>query len=507
MPEYRVVEGLVTGLRRDYRQNRNEQGLIDMTNIVPTEWGGKQVVASIPLPSGSPPTNYPTINVSWPYPMVVHGEGNVLLCDRNNIYDGTSQTAVSFVGGTTLNTIGTKQWQFAPFESGIWFLTNGQYFIYRIPSNDDGGSVKPAVVSSFTAGTVANFKGRLVLGDIGTPPSKMTGFFNEWKEMDHAATRTIGENTSFDRSWLVYSDLGGTARDVPFFDFMSMFDQYGGNTITDDLKTDMNVVIRDALEKGTMGFFPIRNKGDIRRIQPIGDYLMVYTTKGVSRISITESGFVEDDMVDYGITSIGNAGGDMREHLFVDDSGHLNRTDANGNVERLGYDEYLTAVSGSGCLISVDPLDRFYNIANGTYGFMYTRTGLCKTPYYMPTSLWRDGPLYGPRILNNNYTTIIETDIFDGGFRGVHEVTHVRIATYDTTGWTVTPKWRLNKNDAFTSEAAVAFDDRGDARIKVSGIEFKLLFTVANVVSPVAEMERIEIEMRQGGKKKLRQLI
>jgi hypothetical protein len=63
----------------------------------------------------------------------------------------------------------------------------------------------------------------------------------------------------------------------------------------------------------------------------------------------------------------------------------------------------------------------------------------------------------------------------------------------------------MNKNDSFTTETAVTFDDRGVARVKTCGIEFKLLLTASN--RALADLERIEIEMQQDGKKKLRQLI
>ena len=65
--------------------------------------------------------------------------------------------------------------------------------------------------------------------------------------------------------------------------------------------------------------------------------------------------------------------------------------------------------------------------------------------------------------------------------------------------------WRLNKNDGFTTETAVAFDDRGNARVKVSGIEFQLILSATD--RTLADLERVEIEMRQGGKKKFRQLL
>ena len=148
-------------------------------------------------------------------------------------------------------------------------------------------------------------------------------------------------------------------------------------------------------------------------------------------------------------------------------------------------------------------------ISDSTSGYTLTRTGLSQTNAVRPTSMFRmpgATNLSGTAVTASNPQACgLRTDTFDGGFRGVHEVVNVRVATFDTSGWTVAVAWRLNKNDAFTTTSAVAFDDRGNARVKVSGIEFQLVLSAADRTA--ADLERVEIEMRMGGKKKFRQLI
>lgn len=503
MPEYRIVQGLTTGLRRDYQQNRNEQGLVSMTNLIPTEWGAKQI------PSISYPLVSPSLSITWPHPQIMNGQYNRLLCDKTAIYEavyGAAGSALSFVGSTAPTT-SSNQWEMASFQKDIWFLTNVTNFVYRIPSNT---SNYPAVITGFTFNSVANFQGKLVLGGIGgTVPSKLTGFFNEWKEMDHAEEITIGENTTLTKNWIIYSDFAGSARDVPFWDFMQMFDEYGGNTVSTDMKNDMIVVIRDAIESGRIGFFPLKMSGDIMRLLPIGDGLMAYTKSGVSYLRWTERGFVEDVKHDVGILYRGCAGGDLKGHLFHNANDQLNMVDANGNVERLGYREFGGTLLTNEEIICVDSEERTYTISDSATGYTLTRTGLSRTDAVRPTSMFRMTGASGlsgtAEVAADPVAAGLRTDTFDGGFRGVHEVVNVHIATTDTIGWTVAVAWRLNKNDAFTTTTAVSFDDRGNARVKVFGIEFQLILAAAN--RKLVDLERVEIEMRMGGKKKLRQLM
>lgn len=506
MPEYRVVEGLTTGLRRDSRQNRNEQGLVQYLNLIATEWGAKQI------PAITYPFSSPALSVAWPHPQLLKGDYNHILAGPTTLYQPAqlsgSLSALSFAGGATLTT-STTPWRLASFQKDIWFLANTTNFVYRIPSNIT--NLAAIASSAYSVATVANYGGRLCLGGLsGTLPAKLLAFFEEWKELDHAHPITIGENTDLDTNWIVYSKVGGGARDVPFLDFMSMFDEYGGNTISADLKSDMNVVIRDSLESGSIGFFPLRSEGSIRHLLPIGNGLMAYTATGVSYIEWGEGGLIEDVRSNVGIDSDCYVNGDLKQHLYIDKTGDLNIVGPRGELERLGYGEFL-AIMDDDIMISLDEQERFWMICDGDEGYTYSRTGLTRTDALRATSFMSQaagsylGTIGIPVAEAGTPDAILRTDTFDGGFRGVHEVVYVRIAATDTIGWTVAVAWRMNKNDSFTTTSAVAFDDRGIARVKVSGIEFQLILTAAD--RTLADLERIEIEMRQDGKKKLRQLI
>lgn len=234
---------------------------------------------------------------------------------------------------------------------------------------------------------------------------------------------------------------------------------------------------------------------------------MVYATTGVSRLRMTESGYVEIPLVDFGVIARGCAGGNDKEQIFLTEQSDLFRVEAGGAIERLNYREYMDTLTVASVVICHDPDEGYFTISDNNNGFTLTRTGLGATDAVLPTSMCRlpgyDG-LAGTSVnAADPQAVAVLTDIFDGGDRAVWELQYVCIATTDTTtaGWQVQVDWRLNKNDAWTRTTAVAVDDRGRARVKVSGIEFRIYLTAAN--RKQVDLERIEAEMRQGGKRKL----
>ena len=501
MPDFILQEALSKGLREDSNNSRNSQELTALNDLIPTEWGLKQIpVVTYPLSS-------PSLSMSWPHPQILNGEFNKLLANKTTIHEinlsALTGASLSFVGSVAPTT-SSQPWEMASFAENIWFLTNITNFVYRLPANASGNA---AVVTAFTVNSLANHNGMLVLGGVGgTLPATLEAFFDEWKELDFTGDRTVSEDTTLAKNWIVYSDMGGGARDVPFYSFMQMFEEPAATAPT----TEMMVVIRDQLERGEIGFFPLKREGDIKRLLPLGNDLVAYTRSGVSILRMTEAGYREEEILDIGVLYSGNVGGDKSQHIFITEQADLYRLRGN-ELEKLNYREYMDTLTLSATVICYDPDERYFTISDSNNGFTLTRTGLAATDAILPSSMCRmqgyEGLAGTPVNEGGTVAASLTTDIFDAGSRGVHEIVYVNIATTDTTtaGWTVQVMWRMNKNDNFTTESAVTFDDRGVARVKVSGIEFKLILTAEDRTK--VDLERIEVVLRQGGKKKLRQLI
>lgn len=494
--EFVISEGLSLGLRRDSRQQRNSQELVSLSNLIPTEWGLKTV------PAVTYPLSSPALSMSWPHPQILNGEYFRVLANKTALSEidtgALTASALSFVDAATLTT-SNNVWDLASFQTNIWFMTNVTNFVYRIPSNTDGDA---AIGTTSTVNALCSHEGRLVLGGLGgTPPATLTAFFNEWKELDHYRHCVVGSGTTLGDNWIVYSELGGGARDQPFRPFMSMLALPSAPT------DDMTVVIRDALEAGEIGFFPLKKDGAILKLLPLGNDLMVYAENGISRLRMTENGYIEQPILDFGIQYRGLAGGDRSNHIAITEQSGMFRFSASGEVERLNYKEYMDTLTLSSTVICHDSDENFFTISDNNNGFTLTRTGLAATDGVLPASLVRmpgyDG-LAGTHVTASDpQAAHVLTEIFDGGDRQVWELQYVAIATTDTTsaGWQIQVDWRLNKDDNWTRTTAVAVDDRGRARVKVSGIEFRIYLSAAN--RKQVDLERIEAELRRGGMRKL----
>lgn len=510
MPTFTIDEGLSLGLRDDARNERNGQKLEQLDDLIATRFGLRQI------PVVTYPITTPALSMDWPHPQIMNGEFNKLLMNKTTIHemdpaDYSTATALTYeAAGDAAPATSDNPWELASFHENIWFATNITNLAFNMPANATPATKCHIINRSGAWGvnTLCKHNGRLVFGGVdisGTPPTTLTDFFDEWLTLDHSEHLTIGENTTLGMNWIVYSEKGGGGRDLPFFAFMSMF-EYSGTP------SDAVIgLIRDRLEHGDIGFYQLRSEGDIVRLLSLGNDLIAYTESGVYMLQFTEGGYIEQEVLNIGVRYSGHVGGNEREHLFITQQDDVYRWRAGSGPEKLNYSEFIATMTAANIVISHDPDEGYFTIADGTKSFTLTLTGFAKTDAIIPSSLARlqgyTGLAGTPINEAGTVAASLTTDLFDGGFRNVHEITYVNIATYDTnaTGWTVQVGWRMNKQDAISYESAVTFDDRGKARVNVSGTEFQLKLSAPDRTK--VDLDRIDIEFRDGGKRSLRQLI
>lgn len=520
MPVFTYEEALKVGLRDDARNERNSQKLVTLDDLIATRFGLRQV------PAVTYPITTPALSMSWPHPQIIAGEFNQLLMNKTAIYqidpaDYSTATALTFEAtGDAAPATSSNPWEMASFQENIWFATNITNLAYNIPSNGTPATKCEIIQSSGAWGvnTLCNHNGRLLFGGVfisdtppATPPATLTAVFAEWLAMDHSEHVTVGENTTLSMNTIMYSEMGGGARDVPFFAFMSIFHKKGGST-SDAAPTDaVRNLIRNRVEEGAIGFYPLKSEGAIKRLLPLGGDVIAYTLSGVYLLRYTDIGYVETELLNIGVRYAGHVGGNMREHIFITQQNDLYRIRAGSAPEKLGYAEFLSTMTAANIVICHDPDEGYFTIGDGSKCFVLTLTGFARTDSVIPSSLARLQNLSSlagtPINEGGTVPASLTTDLFDGGFRNVHEITYINIATAEssTNDWAVEVGWRINKNDAIAFEASQDFDDRGKVRVNVSGTEFQLRLTADD--RTVVDLDRIDVEFRDGGKRSLRQLI
>jgi len=283
----------------------------------------------------------------------------------------------------------------AAFENGSWFIARHDDFIYDMPSNENGLPVG-IFRTSMQVQAVVRHQQRLLLGGlggsvIGSSTKFIAEVYERWRKTS-PDEHTTSDDASVDSSWVVYSERGGGDNDIPFVKLMAIFE------LPDLAKyTSLKGFIMQAIEEGAMGLVPLHHTGAIKCMRRLGDDVIVYGESGISRLRWTElayrggtrMGYREEMVLSRGLLGKRSVAGDEREHVCLTAQDELYKIPANGELERLGYSEFMGDFSESVTIITHDPVEGYYWIADGTVSYLRTRTGLCKSTAIQPSSLVR----------------------------------------------------------------------------------------------------------------------
>ena len=526
-------EALRRGIRPDERTSRNAQALKTCTNLRATQFGLKDFVDVTQPITDTYLVDTLSITKTWPFPQLFRGNGITLLCDEDTIYEVTETGSGTWTAAeiTTYNFSATPPtwpsvkvitaggpWHFVDFYSS-WMLFNGSCVVFKT-----GFSTKVFVQDSVTINTGCAFKeGRAIYGGFDS-----TDFFNaDWQAFFAANDTNAPDDVlaamnyaaGADNNWVWWSTIGGGDLYWLFSHDLMVYKSFDTSSPDSGYDAD-NPYIFDLWRQNQMGARPMPWQGDVYKVLDMAEAVIVYGEDGVAALlphsdPVATMGLqqIKNMGAGVGCASRGAAGGGLQGHMFVDSYGELWLINPDLTAERLGHKEIFSNMLGNDIVVSYDPSLREFYIADGTECYVRSEVGLTKGPQ-MPTNVsFAQGASMGI-ILDPAETDVVtlSTNPFDGGVRGVKEITEVRLATTDTdtTGWTVAIDYRFNKGGldgagSWEQSATVTCDDRGVARVKVSGIEFRVVLT--NPDRTKCDLERFEIEVRVDGKKTLRKWV
>ena len=409
---------------------------------------------------------------------------------------------------------------------GVWrgavgvIATNGKNTLFQSPFHGDESNAtvkittQPSTVLAVNA--VAGLRNRLViggptLGSAWLESAAWTSVLSAWRrgaDMDYRRDLQINEDTTLvNGEWIAVSEYGGGAVDIPYVTTMAMLGMYGANTFA-----DFEEVILSRIESGDIALLPAG-----------GAVMGLLTIDQNHLIALTTSSAVlweQADDIGWQFTLLRNVGGitargcclqgGTMESVWLSSQGDLymygeraktyqGAEYCDGGVYRLGYREFLTGLTPASVSIVYDPLLQWYWIGDGTSTYVLTETGLGLSKKVHPTQLIRpnaENTLYGYGSVSGSAAVIAETEMFDGGVRGVREVTSVRLATADTdpSGWGASLGWRVRKGDAITYSTPVTTDTRGHAITKQGGIEHSVKLTASDCSK--VDLDRVDVDVR-----------
>lgn len=473
--EFSIDTALQNGLRKDARQQRNAQVLAWCQGLIPTEYGLKQI----------PTATYPITDVdgdiarsSWPFPQLKRAERTLLLLDGAAAYvvdeSDWSTTAITAYNRDDLNAatiVAPGTWHVAGFQDS-WIATAGGKPLFNLPVNPTAKDVIQGE-GAFLVNTVANHDNRLVMGGISgscLSANNWPTYFQLWQDISGRYGNAVTtEDQSFDDEWVIWSEKAGGSNDLPFATLLAAFELCAGS-----INDNLHEVVLGAIEDGGIGMMPLRGTGTVQIVKVLGNDLIAYGDRGVSRLVPTERGYVEDILLDVGVDGLrGVVDGDEHEHVMVDAHNEVWRLRAGDAPVREGYSEFIALMFGNQAartsedpIVTFDPSERNFFIAAKNIGFCLTRTGLGDTIGMRPTSLIRSA----------DHTGLV------GTFMTEEMLLHGDFADFTGTieEWTLEAGWAHNAGDVDLDGTTASTNA---AQIKITDEQartFRVAFTISD---------------------------
>jgi hypothetical protein len=495
---------LVRGLRPRPDVPRGAPYMQTYTNLMACERRAKA------LPTVGWPANFPTVSENWPPAEAFFQDRSAIaMVDEElstiNVSALTSSSITLYTAtdtATEYSVNGTGPWHFAAFLDS-WFTTNGHSLIYKAPSTADNKIVGHH--SAVNCQTLCNWNNRLVLGGLSGSrfsSNSWSRFENLWRSRNKRNVVT-SEDDAFDTSWLLIGPPVGGDSTIPNGALMALLGLPSDAIYTAVFEPQ----VMSWAEQGLIDLLPLRHVGGIEKAMVYGGDLIVYGTEGVSRVTATEIGPLEEQISPVGVWGRGAAGGDVGEQLMLGKDGEAYMVGQGAmryalegvympeqvgrDCFRLGWSEYLGGMNAGEFLFVVhDPANDHYWFADGDEAFLLTRTGLCRSLGVIPSCALRlpgQTALVGAALeaASGADQVNLRTVPFDLGRRDPFTVERIDMTTTDTASsasdrWVVRMHSKLHKHLGLTTFPDVTADVRGVASVEQLGVEHSAEFEAAD---------------------------
>jgi len=522
-----VSKEFSTGLRRYHKARRQQGQFFDLFNLKPTKHG---IVPFEPvvLPLSNVTFNgYGLDDETFPFPQIFFGKKVVLIACATRIFyvnplDWTQLYLLDTYdaespANTKDITVGNS-WKFIDFWDS-WFLTNGACTVFA-PGSDTmmGNTFKVYVADSVPVSCGVDHKGRAVFGGFELGKfwnSTWQTFWQSWEAKNQdtgiSGTNDYGYMPIGDQ-WIWWSSIGGG--DVLQLFFPSLISTTGPLT-TSGYDADKPFVL-EQFKKNEQGFAPMPVQGKVQAIQPLGDFLIVFSDEGVTAIRPVANPAPTYSIKDLQLGGIANRGavaGDDNHLIYLDNSGNLVRIPSNLDVEPLGFREYLWDMLGTDVLIShsrdpknVDKFGEFY-ISNPGQHYGLTEEGLYEHGQMVTSVKFFQGTTKGMAFEVSNEQGRIGQDIIDFNLPGLKTVEAVRLAgrfwRLSDEGRSVSIaldyRYDLSDDDTWATTTYKTINKEGMAHFPITALEFRLRVRITNFED--MDLDYAEFFIKHGDKR------
>ena len=500
--DFSIKSQLTRGLRLDSRGDRGLNLLTECKNLKPIKIDDDNFslvpyeLVSDPFKSGEFAAK--SITIAFPFPQVFRGKEVTLLADDTKIYT-VDESDWSLTLITTYNAFDRSAilaldstggpWQFIDMGD-TWFLINTKNIVWQ--SNTHALTNEPNQVyvnktNLINAGVY--HRGRIVTGGFNSSNfwnNDWLDIFTKWKA--GLSTQIDLPTTDIDSNWVLWSSIGGG--DFPlwlFYPDRAFLGNIRGTSETG--YTWSKTMIMDMIIKNQFGFMPLPWQGDVYVIKPLGKELIVYGSNGISALTP-----IQDPVPTYGLRNIssvgimgrGAVGGDVKQHVFLDNNGFLWRMTGQ-EPSRLGYREFFTGFSAN-TIISFDNRDEEFYISDETNSYLLTPRGLGEAKERVTSLVDKVGVLSGVIEDSGDSESQVVTDTIDFGSIATIQAVHLpMVASADVD---VAIDYRYDYSSSFVRSPFIRVNNQGVAFMLVSASQVRIVIKS----SDYSNMDLDEIE-------------
>lgn len=468
-------EALKNGLRPETRLQRSEAYLDQCVNLVPSQWG---------LVEAKTITNpFTSETVAWPFPQYFRGMKESFLLGSTTIKSVNESTwattAITTYDATapasTKAIVAGGPWHFVDFRETVLFF-NGNTVIYRTNKNAMVGDTNlMLVLTSNIPSCGCAYKGRVILG--GFPISV-------WQEEFDAICDD-------DRYQYTPSSAGNVL----------YYSRVGGGDLEWILRpTERPENWQRMLRENTQGFAVMPFQGQILAARQVGENLAVFGDDGIALLAHMvepEPGLRVLNYWPFGIASRGALAGDEGGLMFVDQEGVLRVLSPDGQMQRLGYEEYFSPMLGTHIVGTFDPTEREYYLCNPTSGYVF-RNGLGEIEVRTTGIAFAEGALVGITSGTRGQAEV-RTHRFDMGRRSSKRITEVEIGARGLDDMEVMVRAGFGADPADTSWKLC--NSFGNVRSQQAGTDFQLSIRADENDSTDAKLDHITVRFQTDDKR------
>jgi len=434
--------------------------------------------------------------VVWPNPQVHRGELITLLFGATSLKDVNEGvvpwTAAAVTTYDPDNPSSTKaitsggQWHVADMGS-FFYAFNDSCVVFRLNVEGTLGLPnKTFVQNSVTIRTGCSHRGRIIFGGFNSANfwnESWQKIFEQWKA-DVESTLEGLSTTDIAGNWVFWSSIGGG--DFPLWLFYPFLYDTGHSAPTAERFIEL-------LKRNELGWMQMPFQGDVVRTKPLGDNIIVYGKDGIAAlipskvIGETPSTFGLRELTKFGVVQRDAIGGDENSHIFIDETGELWQITGDLNVQRLGYSEFLFPMIGESIRINYDPQDQQFWISSDNHSFLFNNFGLYKVYQRVTSGAFVNGAFVGLFSNQADVSALVTTSPLDMGHFGLKMITFIGVDVRASADVLVAIDYRYTRNVAWARGKWVILNKEGNARVNVSGLEFRIAVKCAT--SPGFEID------------------